>query len=419
VRRRYHLHLPGLLYFGLTLFVGLAAANRPNNLLVWVFGAMLAGVLISGIVSGAMLMGVRVLRGDPRRGVVGEPLVVRYAVSNRSRIWPVFNLLVEEMQPRRRDDLRGRSWSTSMRSAIGWVMHVGPGETVHGEIVFFPHERGRFVFERFRVSSTFPFGFLRKSIAFSQRTETLVHPRVLALREDLLAALVRGGLGGFRLSTTAGTGEDYFGVREYRPGDSVRQIAWKRMAAGQGVVSIERSSSTPPRIRVVLNLRTQTDSLRVAEGRIEPRRLEEDAISLAASIIALAERQGYEVGLSVLGIPEERVSQPRSPLRRGHWHVEKLMGTLASIELDGPRLADASLPEMDRDRAVVVAVHPDRAAPSIAPEGSWHFTATQMQSILAEGASAEGAPAKGAPAEGASTERRSPAAGGRRTEGRP
>lgn len=385
MRRRYHLHLPGVLYVALTLFVGVAAANRPNNLLVWVFGAMLAGVLISGVVSGGMLMGVRGSRFDPRRGVVGEPLVIRYGITNQSSWWPVFNLHIEEMPAGKRKTDVGAgatAWQKAARAADGWVMHVGPGDTVHGEIVLFPERRGRFVFDRFRVWSTFPFGLVRKSVSFGQRTEVLVHPRVLPLKEDLLSSLTRGGLGGFRLSSAPGPGEDYFGVREYRPGDSVRQIAWKRVAAGQGIVSIERSSSTPPRIRVVLNLRTPTTKLRVAENGPSQRELEEQAIALAASLVSLADRQGYEVGLTVLGLDDARLPSRRSPLRRGHWHVEKLMTTLAAVDLDAARDEQAQLPESDRDRAVIVAVHPDRAVPSIAPEGAWHFVATQLETLL-------------------------------------
>ena len=82
MRRRYHIHPPGLLYLVLVVLVGLAAANRPSNLLVWVFAAMLAGVLLSGILSGQPLMGLRAERSLPRTGRVGEPVIVRYTVIN-------------------------------------------------------------------------------------------------------------------------------------------------------------------------------------------------------------------------------------------------------------------------------------------------------------------------------------------------
>jgi uncharacterized protein (DUF58 family) len=381
VRRRYHLHLPGVLYVALTLLVGVAAANRPNNLLVWVFGAMLAGVLISGIVSGGMLMTIRAKRLDPRRGAVGQPLILRYALSNGRSLWGAFNLLIEELPAHERSG-EPPGWQRAMRPASGWVMQVGPGETVHGETVLFPLRRGRFRFDRFRVSTTFPFGFVRKSVRFDQRSEVLVYPRVLPLRADLVPSLTRGGLGGARLSTSTGPGEDYFGVREYRPGDSVRQIAWKRVASGQGVVSIERSRTSPPRLRVVLNLATPTGELRV-RGGARPvaeiaRDLEEDAIALAASLVAQAEADGFEVGLTILGL-----YAPKAPVRRGHWHVERILATLADLDLDAPRNGPARLVESDRDRASLAVVHVDRAAPAVAPAGAWHLVATRLESFLA------------------------------------
>lgn len=367
----------------MTVLVGIAAANRPNNLLVWVFGAMLAGVLISGLVSGGMLMGVRAVRIDPRRGAIGEPLVIRYAITNRGRLWPAFNLHVAELPAatsRRRaiDGERAAPWQRAMAPAEGWVMHVGAGETVHGELVLFPSRRGRVLFDRFRVWTTFPFGFLRKSVTFRQRSETLVFPRVFALRADLLDAIARGGIGGFRLSDRSGDGEDYFGVREYRPGDSIRQIAWKRVASGQGLVSIERSRASPPRLRVVVNLRLSTEALRGESEGADPRELEENAIALAASFVQQAEQSGYEVGLTVLGVATERL-----PLRRGHWHVEKLMAALAAIDLEEPRDAHATVAEVDRDRAQLVVIHPGRAAPSSAPAGAWHFRASELDDLIA------------------------------------
>ena len=75
--RRYHLHVPGFLYVGLTLLVGLAAVNRQNNLLFWVLGVMLAALLISGMVSGVMMQSLRVKRLVTGNGLVGEPLAVR------------------------------------------------------------------------------------------------------------------------------------------------------------------------------------------------------------------------------------------------------------------------------------------------------------------------------------------------------
>ena len=94
--RRYHLHLPGFLYVGLTLLVAVAAVNRQNNLLYWILGVMIAALLISGVVSGLLMQGLRVKRLVAGHGVVGEPLAVRYAVTNRNRLIPAFDIHIEE-----------------------------------------------------------------------------------------------------------------------------------------------------------------------------------------------------------------------------------------------------------------------------------------------------------------------------------
>jgi uncharacterized protein (DUF58 family) len=164
-------------------------------------------------------------------------------------------------------------------------------------------------------------------------------------------------------------------VREYRSGDSIRHIAWKRLAGTGQIASIERGRAVPPRVRVLLDLRTPTASLRLAPGE-DARTLEERAIVIAASTIALADRLGYEYALSVAGI-----AIPSVALRKGHFHREKIMSLLAAIDLDAPRVAGNGLSSSD-ERATLVCVHPDRADPGVAPESAWHFTARQLDALL-------------------------------------
>lgn len=395
--RRYHMHMPGLVYAFLVTLVGLAALNSQANLLFWVFGVMLSALALSGIVSGVMMMGLDVRRLDPRHGSVGEPLIVRYAVRNRNRLFPLFNVHIEERQDdggvRWRDRLRGLlsrtqrnaqalqpeevTWGRLMDGARAWVMHVGPRETVHGEAFFWPRRRGAVRFGAIRVWTTFPFGIIKKSVTVRQRTETLVYPRVFELRRGLIESLSPRGPMGIKVSSHAGAGDDYFGVREYRPGDSLRHIAWKRAAGQDQLVSIERTRPSPPKLRVVLNLTTPREEIRL--GKDEPwtaESLEERAISLAASVIHAADRAGFEVGLSVLGLPV-----PSMPLRRNQWHLEKMMGALAGLDLERPR-EDGAGRVPDAERAAVVVVHPDRAEPAIVRQEAWHLTARQLDGLL-------------------------------------
>jgi uncharacterized protein (DUF58 family) len=365
----------GFVYLAVLLAVGLAAGGRPNNLLVWVFSFLLGGMLMSGLVSGLAMMALRISRVEPRKGAVGDPLVIRYEVENRSRWIPAFDIRIEEAPPGARPEA-GAVESV----AHAWVMHVGPRERAQGEMVLRPLRRGLLRLRVFEASTTFPFGILRKRLLFTQPGEVLIQPEVRELRDDLLARVTAGGIGGHRLSRDPGGSDDFFGVREYRAGDSIRSIAWKRLAGTGELATIERSRSVPPRLRILVDLRTPTGELRVAEGE-SARDLEERAIVLVASFAALAERLGYEHAVSVVGF-----DFPSIALRRGYFHRERIMSMLASIDLDGSRTKGSGLSASD-ERATVLVVHPDRVDLSVAPDAAWHFTARQFDVLVKAGAS--------------------------------
>ena len=365
--RRYHLHLPGFLYVGLTLLVAVAAVNRQNNLLYWILGVMIAALLISGLVSGLMMRGLRVKRLVAGHGVVGEPLAVRYAVTNRNRLTPAFDIHIEERQ------VGGATgWSRGMDPARAWVMHLGPGETVHGESTFWPRCRGEVVFDAVRIWTTFPFGIVKKSITISQPQHTLIYPRLYEMRRNVLAIVAPQGLAGSRMSPQTGAGDEYYGMRDFRPGDSVRNIAWKRSACLDRLVCLERTRPTPPRVRVIVNLTAPQAGN--ANG-LKP--LEELAISLAASIIATADRSGFEVGLSLPG-----TDRPELLIRRSHWHREKMMAALSSINLERPRRPPGHNVSTQRERAGQIVIHPDRIDPSIGRDDAWHLTARQLDGLI-------------------------------------
>ena len=360
MRRRYHLHPPGLLYLLLVVVLGIAAANRPGNLLVWVFAAMLAGVLVSGILSGPTLMWLDASRLLPRTARAGEPLVVRYSVSQRSRIWPAFALHVRERE--------------APPGSRAFVQHVGPGETVIAEAILWPQRRGRLSLPSFRLETSFPFGLIRKSIRFDERDECLVLPRTVRLRPDVLPELSGAGRSGASSSLRVGPGTDFVGIREYVPGDPMRHVAWRRSAALGTLAVTERSVDAPPRLHVVLDLRRPTDALRTDPAGRAPRDLEEDAIVLAASLLAEASRASMETRLSVLGI-DAGVSSARGGVR----HLNRQLAALAAIDLDAPRRAGDRMPPV-RDRAATVVVHVDRADITLSSSGM-HVGAAQLGAL--------------------------------------
>jgi uncharacterized protein (DUF58 family) len=232
-------------------------------------------------------------------------------------------------------------------------------------------------FDQLRIWTTFPFGIVKKSITISQPQHTLIYPLLYELRPEVLGAVAPQGLSGTKISPHTGAGDDYYGMREFRPGDQLRQIAWKRTACLDQLVCLERTKPTPPRLRVVVNLTTPTDRLPVKDdGDTSARALEERAISLAASIVHAADRNGFEVGLTLPGI-----GQPSLLIRRSHWHRSKIMAALAGIDLDAPRVPPGPAPATYGERAGQIVIHPHRVEPALGRDDALHLTAGQLATL--------------------------------------
>ena len=366
MRYRYHVNLGGVLYLAATVLVGAAATIRPNNLLVWVFGLLLGLIVLSGIISGTMLMRVRITRLDPVHGRVGKLLSIRYAVANRGRLIPLFDLRITER--------KGEGLWNSMDVTEAWVMHAGPGETVHTEAVMVPKRRGRLRFVGIVGFSSFPMGFIGKSVRIRQPMETLIFPRTVPLKETALDRLIgREGVGA-RAGRKAGQTGDYFGLREYLPGDSLRMVAWKRTRPDESLVVKQRSISSPPRMVLVLDLRRPTSMLRLSsEGGASARNEEERAISLLASLAETAMERGVEFGLHVLGTDLVPLG-----VRSGRRHLFRVMSHLAAIDLDAERMLSTGISVRPAQGSVVV-IHPDRVDPSIGGPSAWHLLPSSLE----------------------------------------
>jgi uncharacterized protein (DUF58 family) len=238
---------------------------------------------------------------------------------------------------------------------------------------------------------------MEKSVTTAQPREILVHPQTVPLRPMAFARLVRTGVGqGQRVADGRGGGDDFRGLRPYVPGDPQRHVAWKRSTMLEEPVVIERSTPAPRRLLVILDLTVPTAEVaRTIEPGADARQREEDAITLCASLLSHAERDGWEVSLRVVGTRPEPLSSPPSwAFRRGAWHLERLYSMLAAIDLDAARdrhpaarresgIASAARhAEPDSVRgAVTLAVHPGRAEPAIGGPGAMHLTALHLEEL--------------------------------------
>ena len=307
-RRRYHPHWPGALFVGVTVLIGIGAINGQYNLLLGVFGLALGAMVFSGLLSGAMLMGVSVERAATGPATAGEPLRVSYTLRNANRLAPAFALSVAE-----------RDAPGSLSGLRAFAGHVGPGEAVRTRGVVTPSARGEARLTEIQVSTTFPFGVFRKSVRASAPAKIVVRPARLPLPPGALDAVASSGDTEDAIDRRRGRGAEFYGLRDYAPGDSPRLIAWRATARLNTVVV--RQNQEPRGRSVVCDLALSgapDDASREADER---------AISMAATAVDECVARGWRVGLRVAGAGID--IEPGA----GRRHESELLDALAVIDL--------------------------------------------------------------------------------------
>jgi len=343
VARRYHVHSVLLMYCAVSLLLAVGAFNSNNNLMFWMFALAFSMIIVSGLISGPMLMGVRVERVGVTEAVEGSAARFTYRVRNTNRWVPAFALTVEERGEGRgggggaggsgsgRGPPRGARLDEGPRA---FVAHVGAGQTVTVEGVCRAEGRGVMRLVEIVVTSDFPFGIVRKSLRFVSPGLLIVRPRPEGGEAPSLAVDARS-----RLMSEAtrqrerAMGDEFFALREYQPGDSPRSIAWRATAraaprdgggGGAELLVRQTTASAPGRLEVLLDLTGAPDEAAY-----------ERAIRRATGLVRGAEREGVRVGLLVRGPwategDGDRVER-LGDARTGRWHAARLRNELALL----------------------------------------------------------------------------------------
>ena len=368
---------PTVVFVVLLLLVAPSAFFQGKNLPMWIFGTMIMMMAITFIWTKLILRSINVRRIIAVPAKVGEPYIVHYEVQNNSKWFAGFSLWIEEQTT-------NATWHNNFRKARGWVMEVGAGEVVYGEAIFWPTCRGEATFNCIRVTTSFPFGMIRASKTFRQEVEVFVHPEIMQLRPSVLKTIVSSGPLGQRSNRRGRGGDDFYGLRELVSGDRLGDIAWKASARRGELVCIQRSRPSFPRLRVVLDLTTPTQALQ-CEG--DARKLEEESISLCASLLVEAMRQEQDIALSILGFSTQGIGGFHSSKR----HLSRLLTSLARVNLDSPRepMHINSVTAMKQSGLVII--RPDRSAPIHSLRDAWYFTPSQFEELQARSQRSESA----------------------------
>ena len=310
--------------FGIILIAGLFLGQG----LVLAFGVMglLAGA-ISVVWNKVALEDVVYERHLPlSRVFVGDEVAITLSLTNKKPV-PLAWVRTQDEFPEALELADGDVlWNAyakiqSLRhsTSLAWY------EKVRWEYRFRCNTRGLFHIGPAAIESGDPFGFHRTFRRESHRDSIIVYPKIFSLKELGMPAVrplgeVRGGIRIFTDPTRPS------GIRDYRPGDSLRTMDWKATARSQQlkVRTFEPSSS----YTIILAVAVDTTERYWRPDFPEDT---ERVIVAAASVASYAAHQQYVIGLFSNDAPAVSGGAMMVPPGRGEEQLTEVLGTLASI----------------------------------------------------------------------------------------
>lgn len=223
-----------------TLFVavglGVAAVNTGNNLLYLLSSMLLALVVVSGILSEAVIRRLRVAAMLPEEVHAGQPALLGATVTSAKRWVPSYSITIEVLEAGR-----------AVRFIYFPRIPAGDARLVTWEAIL--PRRGRHRLDGLRVTTRFPFGIFLKAGQPTLREEVLVFPALAPVPTHLLRQLSAGGVVPAR---RRGRGSDLHNLRDYRAGDDPRLVHWKSSAKTGTLTVREMEAETSLDTRIVL-----------------------------------------------------------------------------------------------------------------------------------------------------------------------
>lgn len=195
--------------------------------------------------------------------------------------------------------------------------HLPPGETVRIKMSCFVHCRGYLSFQRICIGRPDLLGLFNRIKLLEQPDKVLVLPQMGPVEPMDLRSARHYHQGGVNLASSVGNSDEFMALRDYRPGDPMRNIHWKSAAKMSQLVTREFEDEHFVRYALILDTFASSDNEDLFEA----------AVSMAASYVC--QLQGPEAILDLLFTGRRVFSFTAG---RGLGQVGKMLEVLACVE---------------------------------------------------------------------------------------
>lgn len=282
------------------LLVGAAALNTGNNALYMLLSLSLGAFVASGVLSRHTLAHLRGEISFPQELWAGASCQVRVTVRNSSSWLPAWGVVT------RLENLPG-----------GLVLPPVPpaGQVTATLVTKFPR-RGLYPKPSLVLEVRLPLGFFVKSLRLPSDGTVLVYPSLVPAALPRLAGPPQSE-SSLRPGRNLRGGEVEF-LREFRPGDDIRDVHWKQTARQQQVIVMERRERERQRQYLVLDPRVANPQDPELQRRFDD--LVAEVASVARKLVLAGDAVGLVVGRKVV------------PPAWGPEHLRRLLTELALVE---------------------------------------------------------------------------------------
>jgi len=346
----YRLTRDGILYLAAVFVLVLAAMNTGNNLLFLILACLLGGILVSGVLSRAVLSGIYVKFDLPEHIFAEQPVLAEIELRNEKQAWPSFSLRVV-------GEDRTAPASPAVLARPVFFPYIPRLGVVRQKVELRFPRRGVFRQNAFAIRTRFPFGFFEKTRRVESDIRIVVYPRVAPTDQFYeILPLLSGEMASFY----RGRGHELHSLREYQPTDSARFVDWKVTARSGRLMVREFTREDERRLMLVLDPfigppRAELGPLAAAE---QNERFER-AVSMAASLAW----HFYELG-SVLQFRTHRFSTPLAPAGE---IIYDALHELALVEPDASSAGGAFLDDLASGREIfkiIITARPQKTIPT-------------------------------------------------------
>lgn len=223
---------------------------------------------------------------------------------------------------------------------------VPPGESREVQLELSCLRRGAYALAPLQAASAFPASLVKWGRSAGRPQRLLVYPRLVHLEGFEVPTSRNHQPGGIAVASQVGDSTEFFGTREFRDGDRMRDVHWASTARTGRLVVKEFQEEYFVRLALVLDVEAKDAK---QEAQLER------GLSIAAGVADVLAKKDYIIDIFAAGTEVHRFQAGRALA-----HVENILELLACLEpgdaLDVGALEAELLPEAGKLSAVILVL---------------------------------------------------------------